>query len=171
MTTDKKNNTKATSNATVDELQQAFDDFKVVYSTVKSFEIKDLLHTACELFVKAYCKNNIGLCKSILLTLTDNDRRQALKYIDFIGLSVSYNIDKDDMTVRAFADFDKDKEVATFADFLKSQRELTKANNKAELVKDLTKYKDKATKQVKRIFDELTSEQKTIFKSVVHNAK
>lgn len=168
--TDKKN-TKATSNATVDVLQQAFDDFKAIYTTVKSFDVKDLLQTACELFIKAYSKNNIGLCKSILLTLTDSDRRQALKYVDFVGLSVSYNIDKDDLQIRAFADFDKDKEVATFADFLKSQRELTKANNKALYQQDLTKYKDKATKQVKRIFDELTTEQKTIFKSVVNNAK
>ena len=168
MTTDNKN-TKATGNTTVDVLQQAFDEFKLIYTTCTSFTKKDLLQDACDLFRQAYNTNNIGLCKALLKTLTDGDRKQALKYIDFIGLSITYNIDKDDLQVRRFEDYDEDKAKATFDEFTTSQREQTKANNKALYQQDLTKYKDKAKKQIAKIFKDLTTEQKTIFKNIINN--
>lgn len=164
--------TKEKENILLDKeevLQQAFDDFKIIYSTVKNNDIKSLLNSACELFVEAYKVNNIGLCKSILKTLTDSDRRQALKYIDYIGLSVSYSIKDDSLNIRKFEDFND--EPCDFATFLKNTRERTQEDNRIELINDLTKYSDKAKKQVKNIFGKLTKEQITIFKNIVNEYK
>ena len=165
MTTKKDNTTTQDKDA----LQQAFDEFKLIYTTCTSFTKKDLLQDACDLFRQAYNKNNIGLCKAVLKTLTDSDRKQALKYVDYLGLSITYNIDKDDLQIRRFEDYEEDKAKATFDEFVTTQRELTKANNKALYQQDLTKYKDKAKKQIANIFKDLTTEQKTIFKNLINN--
>lgn len=167
MTTQKKENEQLLDKEQV--LQQAFEDFKVIYATVKNNDIKSLLNNACELFVESYKVNNIGLCKSILKTLTDSDRKQALKYIEYIGLSVSYTIKDDSLTVRKFEDFNESP--CGFQTFLKNTREKTQEDNRIELANDLTKYKDKAKKQVNNIFGKLTKEQITVFKSIVNEYK
>lgn len=152
----------------IDVLQQAFDDFKTIYATIKNNDVADVLQYACELFVKAYQQNNIGLCKALLKTLTDYDRRQALKYIAYVGLALTYNITTDDLQVREYKDFDGVDNVATFKEYLNEQRKITVENNRQELINDLTKYKTKATKQVATIFNKLTEEQKKIFKAIVN---
>lgn len=147
------------------EILETLETLLIEYKLSK-VKTSSVLSNLAKAWFVLYFYNNVGACKKIIKTIT-SERNLFIKYLDFNGLSVAWNVKTDELTIRKFEDFNADK-IKPFEDFIEYEKDRKEIERK-ESLKDLTVFTKEYEKKVKNLFKDLTEEQKAILKNIIQN--